>query len=158
MYRLLDVAHNAGIVIEHQFLPLPLEALYIREPKAPPIIIMSKDIAENSPQYRSVFAHELGHHFTTANDVISTRFCSYRDRVNASRAEYRANKWAVDFLVPREEFLSAITEGIVSPWDLASYFSVTESVICFRISLLRKEGKYNAHTSPIRSGLNRRTG
>ena len=45
------------------------------------------------------------------------------------KCEKRADKWAVESLVPRDQLEAAIADGRVEPWELAEYFDVTEELI-----------------------------
>lgn len=134
MKHLYTLAEEQGVVIERWPLTPPLEAVYIKEPGLPPIIAMSSLIAEDSPKYRAVLAHELGHHFTTAGDTLPCRMYSYANRVDQSRVEYRANKWAADFLIPWDKLSAAIRAGIVERWEIAEHFRVTEKLVEFKLS------------------------
>lgn len=65
-------------------------------------------------------AHELGHCKTGA---FYNRWAARDIR---QKHEYRADKWAIKKLVPKDELLKAIKSGHINIWDLAEYFSVTE--------------------------------
>ena len=59
-------------------------------------------------KYRSVLAHELGHHFTTIGNTLPCMMYSYSSCLNSGRAEYRANKWAADHLIPSDKLATAL--------------------------------------------------
>ncbi len=68
-------------------------------------------------------AHELGH-------CITGSFYNRYSKVDIrERHEYRANKWAIKKLIPKDELVYAFEHGIIEPWDLADYFNVTEDFI-----------------------------
>lgn len=45
--------------------------------------------------------------------------------------EYRANKWAIKKLIPKNELEQAIKEGNEEIWQLAEYFDITEDMVRF---------------------------
>ena len=64
--------------------------------------------------------HELGHCSTGA---FYNRFAK-RDIMQ--KHENRANKWAIQKLIPVEDLDEAIADGHTDLWDLAEHFGVTE--------------------------------
>lgn len=73
---------------------------------------------------KCVLAKELGHHWTGSNtNPVSA---NYRERLNISKIEYKANKWAIEKLIPFNDFIAAIEKGIINTWELAEYFCVTD--------------------------------
>jgi len=78
---------------------------------------------KNSREHKTVVAHELGHCSTGSFYNIKSRF------ETVERMEYRANKWAVEQLIPFEEYYHALTAGIIEIWQLAEHFEVTEEFI-----------------------------
>lgn len=69
------------------------------------------------------FAHELGHCETGA---FYNRYSKF-DVI--SKHEYKADKWAVQRLMPVDELLSAVDKGYTQAWELAEYFGVTEDFV-----------------------------
>lgn len=67
-------------------------------------------------------AHELGHCETGA-------FYDIHTLETRSRAEYRADRWAVKRLMPQEEVEQAFKQGYVEVWQLAEYFELPEDFI-----------------------------
>jgi len=80
-------------------------------------------------------AEELGHHFTTTGNRFSQPHFRYRDRLLVSKNEYRAVRWAAEYLIPLDKLLYAIHTGIRGIWELAEYFFVTEEMMRFRLNL-----------------------
>lgn len=68
-------------------------------------------------------AHELGHcetgSFYNCKAALDIR----------QKHENRADKWAIEKVVPQLELERAVSEGHTEPWDLAEYFNVTEDFI-----------------------------
>ena len=76
------------------------------------------DVAE-----RVHLSHELGH-------CITGSFYNIHAAVDCrQRHENRADKWAVQTLIPVEELDNAIAEGCTEVWELAERFGVTEEFI-----------------------------
>jgi len=78
---------------------------------------------ETTAQERVHLAHELGHCETGAFYNV------YSSLDVREKQETRANVWAVTHLVPADEFMKALYNGIVEVWELAEYFDVTEDFI-----------------------------
>lgn len=77
-----------------------------------------------SEQYEKyLLSHELGHCKKGAFYTQSSPF-DLREK-----HEYRADKWMVNRLIPREELEAAIEQGATELWELADLFEVPESVI-----------------------------
>ena len=68
-------------------------------------------------------AHELGH------CVTGSFYNRYSDFDIKARSEYKADKWAIKKLIPKNELQAAFEQGYTEPWDLAEYFNVTEDFI-----------------------------
>lgn len=68
-------------------------------------------------------AHELGH------CVTGSFYNRYSDFDIRAKSEYKADKWAIKKLIPKDELQAAFEQGYTEPWDLAEYFNVTEEFI-----------------------------
>jgi hypothetical protein len=76
------------------------------------------DVAE-----RVHLSHELGH-------CVTGSFYNIHAAVDCrQRHENRANKWAIQTLIPVEELDDAIACGCTEVWELAERFRVTEDFI-----------------------------
>ena len=76
------------------------------------------DVAE-----RVHLSHELGH-------CLTGSFYNIHAAVDSrQRHENRANKWAIQALIPVEELDDAIALGCTEVWELAERFHVTEDFI-----------------------------
>ena len=86
------------------------------------VIGLDRSLLKHENRERLALAHELGHTVTGA----------YYDRpddpVNVRRMEWRAQKWTINQLVPREELDPLLTED-VTLWELADRFDVPEDMI-----------------------------
>lgn len=68
-------------------------------------------------------AHELGHCETGA---FYNRY-SKLDLI--SKKEYKADKWAINMLLPKNDMEVAISNGCVELWQLAEYFDISEEYV-----------------------------
>lgn len=136
MQELLLLAEHSGIIVEYWDFPEPLEAAYIKQPTCPPVIMLANRLKHDPRQLRTAIAHELGHHFTTAiGDLVPCEFYSYRDRIDTSKSEYRANRWAALHMMPLDKLWQAISQGARHCWELAEHFGVLESLVRLRMGL-----------------------
>lgn len=76
-------------------------------------------------------AHELGH------CVTGSFYNRYSDFDIKARSEYKADKWAIKKLIPKDELQAAFEQGYTEPWDLAEYFNVTEEFIIKAVNYYR---------------------
>lgn len=70
---------------------------------------------------REVLFHEAGHFATGTTHEV----CSPFDLIE--KHEYKANKWAIKNLIPKDELEKAVREGCSEPWELAEYFDVPQA-------------------------------
>ena len=69
---------------------------------------------------KELAAHELGH------CEYGGTYCRFTKYGLKARAEYRANKWAYYQLVSPDEITECVRRGIVTPWELAEHFEVSD--------------------------------
>lgn len=132
--ELLALADAEGIIVLTWDFKPPVEALYLSI-KGKHFIAIAYSVLADKRYLRCVLAEELGHHFTTAWDCRPKKILRYKDRLRISKEEYKARKWAAQFLMPFHELEKAIRNGIHEVWDLADHFCVTEDMVKFRLEL-----------------------
>lgn len=119
------LAHEQHISITLVPLPQKIQGLYSYCETNPQIAI-NQNLSEESPEYRSILAEELGHHFTSSGETHPQTGMAYYNRIQHDRIESRATKWAADFLIPTELLLRRIEDCSVSCiHELADAFQVT---------------------------------
>ena len=95
------------------------------------VIGMDDSVLDGGIQERVHLSHELGH------CVTGSFYNIYAAIDHRQRHENRANKWAIQALVPVEELDDAVAEGCTEVWELAERFQVTEDFIrravCFYV-------------------------
>lgn len=84
-------------------------------------IVIDKEHIKNDEL--ETLAHELGHYMTGSfynpNSTLDRQ----------SKHEYKADKWAIEQLLPKEEMEYAFECGIIEIWELAEHFEVSEKLI-----------------------------
>lgn len=115
---LYQIAENEGVTVECFKLD-SAEALSLMRGENTYIAIdpfQLKSVADEKVK----LAHDLGHCVQGAfyNQYSSVDF--------VGRSEYKANKWAVKQLVPKDELEKAYAEGETTISDLSEHFGVTE--------------------------------
>jgi len=104
--------------------PLPKTgSLSFMEDNGSCYIGMDDSIRDGDVQERVHLGHELGH-------CVTGSFYNIHAAVDCRRRhENKADKWAVQTLIPVEELDDAIAEGCTEVWELAERFGVTEEFI-----------------------------
>lgn len=117
---LIKYAEEKGIIIEYSHLPqtgscaLELEDLYI-------IGIDERDMTE--AEKRVHIAHEVGHCETGAF------YNMYSPVDNRGYNENKADRWAIEKLITKDDFIKAFKSGLTEYWQLAEEFSLTEDFV-----------------------------
>lgn len=120
---------------EHiEIVSYPLErtgSLCVMLPGGKCFIGMDKSVQDGGTSERVHLSHEMGHCITGAFYNI------YSPADTRLRHENRADKWAIQRLIPVEQLDDAIAEGCTELWDLADRFGVTEEflkkAICYYV-------------------------
>lgn len=81
---------------------------------------MDYDVVEEETDRRVHLAHELGHCCT------GSFYNRWAARDLRQKHEHRADKWAIEKMVPLNALDEAVAAGHTEMWDLAEYFHVTE--------------------------------
>ena len=136
-FQLLQLAEKERITVEYWDFEEPLEAVYWNK-NGQASIGLSKTLLRNRAHHRTLLAEELGHHFTSGGNGVTIK-CYYWNRINICREEYRAMKWAAMRLIPEDKLYIALQKNIHESWMLADYFNVDESLVDFRLALLKSE-------------------
>lgn len=135
MISALEYATSQDIDVD--WLPLSsLDALSI-EHKGEYAIVLDPNKIESSTDENTKLAHELGH------CLYGGFYSSTTPLYIREKHEYKANVWAVKFLVPWDELHEAIHNGITEPWELAEYFSVTEMFINLALEYYLERKEYS---------------
>ena len=92
---------------------------------------MDKSVQDGSVEERVHLSHELGHCLTGSFYNINTAVDSRQ------RHENKADKWAVQKLIPVDDLDYAVGNGCTELWELAELFGVTEQfmrkAVCYYV-------------------------
>jgi len=123
--QLFNLAKSEGIIVDFYEFPSPilLGAYYCRS-NEPPVILLHKKIERHFRLLRCIFAEELGHHFTTAFDLMA--FARSDKCYIARKYEKIAIFWAVEYLMPLDKLIEAINSGLFLTYEIAEHFEVTK--------------------------------
>lgn len=96
-------------------------------------IVLSKDLSKY--EEKSTLAEELGHYYYDATYPVC---CS--DLQLISKQEYRARKWAYNVLIPVEDLVSALKNGLDNIDVLSDYFEVPKLFMSQCIDYYKERG------------------
>lgn len=126
--ELYDIAEKSGIEVDHMKLKT-MKAFSV-----PGNIVIDMSQLSTLAETKVCFGHELGHEMKAAfyelKNTLETR----------SRQEERANRWAIHTLVPFDDLMQAVDNGITLIWELAEHFDVTEEFINTALRIYACEG------------------
>lgn len=120
--KLYDIAENENIEVVNFSLPTTVSMAHMTDNKDCYVAMDYKQI-ESASEERTRLAHEIGH---CVKGAFYNRYSKF-DLM--CRHEYRANKWAIETLMPFDEVIEALKSGYEQVWELAEYFEVTEDLV-----------------------------
>lgn len=141
LQALFDLCDEEGILIDYNYLPNNILGLYIKKPNLPTIIGIDKSIENNKLKLIEILSEELGHHFTTTGEFVGP-FYHYKDRINLNKIEEKAIRWATEFLIPLDEFMRTIKQGISSMNDLIESLELPREIIMSRLMFLSRQYEF----------------
>lgn len=128
--NLYEIAHEQNIEV----IPYPMRengSMSVMSQNGDCYIGMDESILDGGVQERVHLSHELGHCMTGSFYNI------YATIDNRQRHEHRADKWAIQRLIPQSDLDNAIENGHTEIWELAEFFGVTEEfmkkAVCYYI-------------------------
>lgn len=128
-----DRAYNAGIdVVEYSFRNKTIKGLYCDGTAA-----ISNNIDTNAEK-ACVLAEEMGHHYTSAGNIIDQT--DERNR----KQEFRARMWAYNEMIGLMGIVRAFNHGCHNLYEMAEYLDVTEEYLKEALDTYRD--KYGVRT------------
>lgn len=119
---LYDFARQQNIEV----IPFPLEengSMSIQMENGACVIGMDQATRDGNIQERVHLGHEIGH-------CITGSFYSIHTAIDCrQRHENKADKWAIQKLIPVEDLDAAVAGGCTEFWELAERFGVTEEFV-----------------------------
>ena len=112
--------------------PMPQNgSMSLMEPDGSCYIGVDRGVLDGGVQERMHLSHELGH------CVTGSFYNIYAAIDSRQRHENRADKWAIQALIPVEALDDAIAGGCTELWELAERFGVTEDfmrkAVCYYV-------------------------
>ena len=127
IYRFAD---QENIVVD-RFALHRREALSIMDDDGSCFVAIDPVKIRDESDERTKLSHELGHCIT------GSFYNQYSNFDCRQRHENRADKWAVNHLIPVDDLDDAIADGCTQIWELAERFGVTEpfmrKAICYYV-------------------------
>jgi len=127
---LYDFARQQNIEV----IPFPMpenDSMSLMTENGECFIGMDPGIQNGGIQERVHLGHEIGHCVTGS---FYNRYAAIDYR---QRHENRADKWAIQHLIPVEELDDAVAHGYIEFWELAERFGVTEDfakkAVCYYV-------------------------
>lgn len=118
MNKLFQIAQKAGFTVEYCHIPQNV-SISVQD-DAGDFVLMDYSLIVSGAKERVHLAHELGHcetgSFYNCHSALDIR----------QKHENRADKWAIEQLVPKDMLDQAVAEGYINLWELADYFDVSE--------------------------------
>lgn len=130
--ELFALAEVSGIEVAYECLRPVALGLYVPRKDAAPVVLLDTSLLRRERWLRATLAHELGHHFTGAPGWLV--WCQGRAYWKW-KAEAAAQRWALEYLMPDDEFVEAAQRGERVD-ELAEWFGVPESWVVERMRLL----------------------
>ncbi|MPM78936.1 hypothetical protein SDC9_125951 [bioreactor metagenome] len=121
MQKLFDIyeqLHNEGVKFFNWYLNETQSATI--EMKGAYAVFIDTAKIDTAAQENAIVAHEAGHIFTGTTHYIYSPFELIEQH------ETRANRWAIQKLVPPDELDGVLCRGLTDNWELADYFEVPE--------------------------------
>lgn len=84
---------------------------------------VDRQVLDGGVEERMHLSHELGH------CVTGSFYNIYAAADSRQRHENRADKWAIEQLIPVEDLDDAVAQGCTEIWELAEHFQVSEDFI-----------------------------
>lgn len=139
------IIEKENIALEEWEFEPPIQAIYVADTALErPVIGLARHLRHRTQaERRCILAEELGHHYTTSGVCIVHFNLSFSARLEVSRAEHQALKWAALHLVPRRDLLRALAAEL-NLYGLAEEFDVTPQMMEFRLKLLEQERQARA--------------
>lgn len=137
--EIYQLCKELNIFITHTALPASIRGFYTSDGVTCDIVI-NNSLTMGEPLYRSVLAEELGHYFTSVGKHVPKKIMTYTNRINYDRCEYRALKWASNYLIKTHSLLYALKHGYINEFsDIGAYFQVTSDIVKQKLRAMANE-------------------
>ena len=124
---LYDFAEQNGIIIDDTFVLENTAAVSV--PLQNDLCVIGLHRALRGSRYKAQLAHEIGHCATGAFYNAKTPAFS------RGQCERRADKWAVNHLLPKRKLIRALKSGLVEVWQLAEHFNLPDEFVATAVEI-----------------------
>jgi Zn-dependent peptidase ImmA (M78 family) len=125
--KLLCEAGKENIEVVYMPLKGRIKGLYCDK-----VIAINKNI-ETTAEKTCILAEELGHHYTTAGNILNQKKITNRKQERLARA------WAYKRLVPLDKLIAAYRAGVKSRYELAEYLHITEQFLAAALNYYKSK-------------------
>ena len=148
--QLLELAKKEKIDIHYLDInKIGVLGLYVKNEGLPHMIFLDTSIKNDKYKLIEVLAEELGHYFTSIGNSVNNIY-TYRDKLNVSKCENKATKWASNFLVNEDDIIQLVNSNITCIYEMANIIGVSVDILMKKFeylskskqSLYLKNGKY----------------
>ncbi|MEG0594836.1 MAG: ImmA/IrrE family metallo-endopeptidase [Christensenella sp.] len=94
--------------------------------------ILLSSALENTAQKNAITAHELGHQYTCAQNLLDA------DEHIQNKYEYMADRWAAERVMPMEKLLSGFKRGLRTMDEFCDFLEIDEQFFCRSLSVFSK--------------------
>ncbi|MBS7528555.1 ImmA/IrrE family metallo-endopeptidase [Fusibacter paucivorans] len=138
MNKLTQLIDKLGVEVITNPLPTRLNGLYFADTYNNYIII-NRNVKSES-KLREVLSHELGHYFTSILTNTASHYSDYLVKLNVHRNEFRAVRWACNYLMPDMDVIGAIIDGHVTLDALCNHFNVSKELLTMKFYFMSLHG------------------
>ena len=121
---LYEYADEHDITVVESHCP-ECKALSMLSPNGNCYIGIDHKAIKTEREERQYLAHDIGH------CIKGAFYNPYSPFSLIEQQEYRANKWAINKLLPKDEMEEAMEQGYEELWELSEYFDVSEDMVKF---------------------------
>lgn len=115
--QLIEEAYYNGVDIYKMPMKKRIKGLY-----GDNVIWINENI-DTTVEKTCVLAEELGHHHTSAGDILN------QSKISNRKQERRARVWAAERILALDKFIGAFENGCSSRFEIAEFCGVTESFL-----------------------------
>lgn len=130
------ISLNGILYSDRQHLPEDMSGLY-RLRNGTPAILIDSDLPIQDKLV--TLLEELGHYYTSAGNIMPGN----TDSVTMSKQERNAIRWAVEYIIQPEDFITAFQAGVRNRYECAEYLGVPEDFLDSAIKIYREKYGYS---------------
>jgi len=134
---LTQLIQKLGIYLTSEKLPIHIKGFYYTDTYHD-IIVINKNVTSEL-EFREILSHELGHYFTSVFTNPLASYSEYLNILNTQRNEFRAIRWACNYLVPTFTMMHTLKQSAYDIDDICSYFDVSKELLMMKLYMMSLE-------------------